>query len=78
MSDIVNVHIHYVDFDKKHRVKIIQPSEQGNTLRLKQDIAKVLTAIKDQAEYYYVTIEKEGPEGKPRYATVVKKTFLNA
>jgi hypothetical protein len=76
MSDIVRVHVHYVDYDKTHRVKTFKPTEQGNTHRLKQDIANVLTAIQDQAEYYYVTIEKEGPDGKPRYATIVKKTFF--
>lgn len=75
---IDNVHVHYVTFGKTRGVITFKPSVQDDTHRLKQDIAKRLDTIKDDldGEYYYVTIEKEGPDGKPKYATVVKKTFF--
>jgi hypothetical protein len=76
MSDIKKVHVHYVDFDKSRGSKSFVP-EQDDTRRLKQDIANVLTTIRNHAEYYYVTIEKEAPDGTPRFATIVKKTFFN-
>lgn len=77
-DDIKRIHVHYVTFAGTRGQLTFTPSVQGDTRRLKQDIAKRLDTIKDDldGEYYYVTIEKEGPDGKPRYATVVKKTFF--
>lgn len=77
MVDITNIHIHYRDLDGKSHVKIIQPTDATNTLRLKQDIAEVVSKIKHKAEYYYVVIEIDR-DGKPAYRTIVPKTLLSA
>jgi hypothetical protein len=89
MIDITNIHIHYVDFPRttkekelkrgKHHVKVIQPTNATNTLRIKQDIAEVLEQlkIKGNVEYYYVVFEIAMVDGSAAFRSVVPKQFLN-
>ena len=61
---------------KSKEIKI-KPSNNENTLRMKEDVATVLVRerVKDWS-YWYLVMEIDGPDGKPRFRTVVGKTFF--
>lgn len=77
MVDITSLHVHYRDIATgKAKVKKITPTDATNTLAIKADIAEVVKAIRDKAEYYYVVVEIDR-DGEPAYRTIVPKTILN-
>jgi hypothetical protein len=76
MVNITRLHIHFVDMDGKHHVKKIKPKDRTSTLVIKQDIARFISTIKNDAEYYYVVMEIEDSEGESKFRTIVPKTFL--
>lgn len=75
MVNITRLHIHFVDMDGKKHVKKIKPKDRTSTLIIKQDIARFVSTIKNDAEYYYVVIEIES-DGDSKFRTIVPKTFL--
>jgi hypothetical protein len=82
MIDITNLHIHYRTLpSNKHpkgemKVVVIQPTDNTSTLRIKQDIARALQPLKNNAQYYYVVAEIDR-DGKPGYRTLMPKVMLN-
>lgn len=75
MVNITRLHVHYVDMDGKKHVKKIKPKDNTSTLAIKQDIARFVSTIKNDAEYYYVVMEIDS-EGESKFRTIVPKTFL--
>lgn len=75
MVNITRLHVHYVDMDGKKHTKKIKPKDNTSTLVIKQDIARFVSTIKNDAEYYYVVIEIDS-EGESKFRTIVPKTFL--
>lgn len=76
MVELTALHIHYRTLKGDHRVKRIRPSNPENQLRIREDIAKALTKIKEPSEYYYVVGEIEKADGSPAYRTMTKKIFF--
>jgi hypothetical protein len=77
MVDVTALHIHYVDFNRKKKIKVVKPSQPDDKLAIQQDVGEAVKKLRDTGnyEYYYVVVEIDRG-GKPAYRTVIPKTLF--
>jgi hypothetical protein len=56
----------------------ITPKDKLNTMRMKEAVAEKLRRERDRDAwtYWYLTMQIDGPDGQPRFRTIVGKTFF--
>jgi len=76
MPKIVELQVYYhnTDDEQTHVVKQVPTSQ--DTPAIKLQVAKIVTAIRDRAEYYYMVVKVRKDNGDYGYRTIIPKTLL--